>query len=149
MNKSAQKINICAHCIRLIYNLLNSLYTITDLSQRKKSMKKTTSLLLAAMVAGSLFATNAMADAKQGQKYYLKKLKDCKKDGIKDGGNFAAKHDRDSWAEKKESNELINAWKEICPSGASKIEKMKPEEVTDLYDFCWQYASDGDVPSCG
>ncbi|MDD2789879.1 MAG: cytochrome C [Sulfurimonas sp.] len=112
-------------------------------------MTKTTSLLLAAMVAGSLFATNAMADAKAGQKYYLKKLKACKKDGVTNGGNFAAKHDRDTWAEKKESGELLGAWKEICPSGESKIDKMKPEDITDLYDFCWQYASDGDVPSCG
>ncbi|MBA3027179.1 MAG: cytochrome C [Sulfurimonas sp.] len=112
-------------------------------------MKKTTSLLLAAMLAGSVFATGAMADAKQGQKYYLKKLKVCKKDGITNGGNFATKHDRDTWAEKKESGELLNAWKEICPSGESKFDKMKPDDITDLYDFCWQYASDGDVPSCG
>ncbi|DAB30009.1 MAG TPA: cytochrome C [Sulfurimonas sp. UBA12504] len=112
-------------------------------------MKKTTSLLLAATLAGSLFATNAMADAKAGQKYYLKKLKDSKKDGIANGGNFATKHDRDTWAEKKESGELLNAWKEICPSGEKKFDKMKEGDVTDLYDFCWQYASDGDVPSCG
>lgn len=107
------------------------------------------SLLLAAMVAGSVFATSATADAKAGQKYYLKKLKDCKKDGLKTGANFAAKNDRDTWAELKENGELTKAWKEVCPSGASKIDKMKPEDVVDLYDFCWQYASDGDVPSCG
>ena len=112
-------------------------------------MKKTTSLLLAAMVAGSLFATNAMADAKAGQKYYLKKLKVCEKDGLKTGGNFATKHDRDTWAEKKDGGELVDAWKEICPSGDAKFDKMKPADIQDLYDFCWQYASDGDVPSCG
>ncbi|MBU1657999.1 cytochrome C [bacterium] len=112
-------------------------------------MKKMTSLLLSAIVAGSVFTTAAMADAKSGQKYYLKKLKVCQKDGLKTGANFAAKNDRSTWAELKEGGELLNAWQEICPSGAKKIEKMKQKDIDDLYDFCWQYASDGDVPSCG
>ena len=112
-------------------------------------MKKTTSLLLAAMVAGSVFTTSAMADAKKGQKYYLKKLKVCKKDGLKTGANFAAKNDRETWATLKDDGELLDAWKEICPSGVKKIDKMKPKHIDNLYDFCWQYASDGDVPSCG
>jgi len=112
-------------------------------------MKKATSLLLAALVAASAFTTVASADAKKGQKYYLKKLKVCKKDGLKTGANFAAKNDRDTWATLKEDGELVDAWKELCPSGASKIGKMKQKDIDDLYDFCWQYASDGDVPSCG
>ncbi len=112
-------------------------------------MKKVTSLLLTALVASSVFTTTAMADAKKGQKYYLKKLKVCKKDGLKTGANFAASHDRDTWATFKEDGELLDAWKEICPSGEKKIDKMKQKDIDDLYDFCWQYASDGDVPSCG
>jgi len=120
------------------------------LSQIKEiKMKKTTSLLLAAMVAGSVFTTSAMADAKKGQKFYLKKLKVCKKDGLKNGAVFATKHDRKTWADLKESNGLTAEWKTICPSGAKKIDKMKDKDVTDLYDFVWKYASDGEVPSCG
>ena len=112
-------------------------------------MKKTTSLLLAVMVAGSVFTTNVMADAAKGQKYYLKKLKVCKKDGIKTGANFATKNDRYTWQTLKEDGALLDAWKEICPSGEAKIDKMKQKDIDDLYDFCWKYASDGEVPSCG
>jgi len=112
-------------------------------------MKKTTSLLLAAMVAGSVFTTSAMADAKHGQKFYLKKLKVCKKDGLKNGAVFAVKHDRKGWASIKASGKLQDEWKTICPHGVKKINKMKPKDVTNLYDFCWKYASDGEVPSCG
>jgi len=112
-------------------------------------MKKTTSLLLAAMVAGSVFTTSAMADAKHGQKYYLKKLKVCKKDGLKNGAVFATKHDRKGWASIKDSGKLQDEWKTICPHGEKKINKMKPKDVNNLYDFVWKYASDGEVPSCG
>jgi hypothetical protein len=121
------------------------------LSQKRQGnyMTKTTSLLLAAMVAGSVFTTSAMADAKKGQKFYLKKLKVCKKDGLKNGAVFAIKHDRKTWASLKESGKLVDEWKTICPSGVKKINKMKEKDVTNLYDFVWKYASDGEVPSCG
>ena len=112
-------------------------------------MKKTTSLLLAAMVAGSVFTTGAMADAKKGQKYYLKKLKVCKKDGLKNGAVFATKHSRKEWAAINESGKITDEWKSICPSGTKKINKMKPKHIKNLYDFVWKYASDGEVPSCG
>jgi len=112
-------------------------------------MKKTTSLLLAAMVAGSVFATAATADANRGQKFYLKKLKVCKKDGLKNGAVFAAKHDRNGWASLKEDGKLQNEWMTICPHGEKKIKKMKEKDIKNLYDFVWKYASDGEVPSCG
>jgi hypothetical protein len=111
-------------------------------------MKKS-SLLLAALIAGSVFTTSAMADAKKGQKFYLKKLKVCKKDGLKNGAVFAVKHDRAGWAKLKEEGKLLDEWKTICPSGEKKIEKMKDKDVTNLYDFVWKYASDGETPSCG
>lgn len=112
-------------------------------------MKKTTSLLLAAMVAGSVFTTSAMADAKHGQKFYLKKLKVCKKDGLKNGAVFAIKHDRKGWASLKDAGKLQAEWMKICPHGVKKIKKMKPKDINNLYDFVWKYASDGEVPSCG
>ena len=112
-------------------------------------MKKTTSLLLAALVAGSVFSTSAMADAKKGQKYYLKKLKACKKDGLKNGALFAVKHDRAGWEKVKADNTLKAEWSKICPHGEKKFNKMKEKDVTNLYDFVWKFASDGEVPSCG
>jgi len=30
-----------------------------------------------------------------------------------------------------------------------KLKKMKEKDITNLYDFVWKYASDGEVPSCG
>lgn len=119
------------------------------LSHKGKRMKKTTSLLLAAMVAGSVFTTSAMADAKKGQKFYLKKLKVCKDDGLKNGAVFATKHSRKEWADLKEAGKLTDEWKVICPSGVKKIDKMDADDNGDLYDFVWKYASDGEVPSCG
>jgi len=113
-------------------------------------MKKTTSLVLAAMVAGSVFATSSMADASRGKMVYMKKLKNvCKKDGLKNGSVFAIKHDRKGWATIKESEKLQEEWTTICPHGAKKIKKMRKKDVKNLYDFVWKYASDGEVPSCG
>lgn len=112
-------------------------------------MKKTTSLLLAAMVAGSVFTTSAMADAKKGQKFYLKKMKACKKDGLKTGHDFALRNNQAGWAALKADGKLIDEWVKNCPSGEKKIKKMKEKDIKNLYDFCHKYASDGEVPSCG
>ena len=106
-------------------------------------------IVLASIVMVALSATVASADAKKGQKYYLKKLKVCKKDGLKNGAVFATKHDRKTWASLKESGKLMDDWKTICPSGVKKLKKMREKDITNLYDFVWKYASDGDVPSCG
>ncbi len=110
-------------------------------------MKKNISLLLAMLVASSVFATAATADAKKGQKYYNKNLKECEKDGIKDGSVFTGRNDRDAWSEMKENDKIVDQWKELCPSGAKKFDKMKKKDIEDLADFCWQYASDGDFPT--
>jgi len=112
-------------------------------------MKKMTSLLLAAVVTGSIFATSATADASKGQRFYLKKLKICKKDGLKNGAVFAMKRDRKGWTSLKDAGKLQEEWMKICPHGVKKIKKMKPKDVKNLYDFVWKYASDGEVPSCG
>ena len=112
-------------------------------------MTKTTSLLLAAAVASSMFSTSLMADAKKGQKFYLKKLKACKKDGLKTGHSFALKNDRATWAQLKADGKLSEEWIKLCPHGEKKIKKMKAKHIENLYDFCHKYASDGDVPSCG
>ena len=105
--------------------------------------------VLAAIAIVAVSSTVVSADAKKGQKYYLKKLKVCKKDGLKNGAVFATKHDRKSWESMKKSHKLMHEWKSICPSGAKKFDKMREKDIINLYDFVWKYASDGDVPSCG
>jgi len=112
-------------------------------------MKTLLKTVLASVMILAVLTTAASADAKKGQKYYLKKLKVCKKDGLKNGAVFATKHDRKSWEALKSSGKLVDEWKTICPSGEKKIVKMKEKDVTNLYDFVWKYASDGEVPSCG
>ncbi len=112
-------------------------------------MRKTTSILLAAVVASSMFATSAMADAKKGQKFYLKKMKACKKDGLKTGHSFAIKNDQKTWASLKADGKLVDEWIKNCPHGEKKIKKMKQKNIDNLYDFCYKYAADGETPSCG
>jgi Spy/CpxP family protein refolding chaperone len=113
-------------------------------------MKKVTSLLMAAMVAGSVFTTSAMADASRGKMVYMKKLKNmCKKDGIKNGAVFAIKHDRKSWESLHESGKLLQEWNAICPHAEKKLKRMREKDVKNLYDFVWKYASDGETPTCG
>ena len=112
-------------------------------------MKTLFKTILTSLVLVALGATVASADAKAGQKYYLKKLKVCQKDGLKNGAVFATKHDRKTWESHKSGATLVNEWKNVCPSGAKKFEKMKEKDVANLYDFVWKYASDGEVPSCG
>ena len=121
----------------------------SSITKKGKKMTKTSSLLLAAFVAGSMFTTTVSADAKKGQKYYLKKLKVCKKDGLKNGALFATKHTRAEWSKFKADDALMTEWKALCPSGVKKFDKMKPKHINHLYDFVHKYASDGDVPSCG
>lgn len=110
---------------------------------------KVKKILTLILLSSLFFSTSAMADAKKGQKYYLKKLKVCKKDGLKNGAIFAIKHDRTTWEDLKESGKLMDEWKTICPSGDKKFDKMKEKDIKNLYDFVWKYASDGEVPSCG
>lgn len=117
--------------------------------KKGKKMTKISSLLLAALVASSMLSTTVSADAKKGQKYYLKKLKKCKKDGLKNGALFAVKHTRAEWEKLQADGALMTEWKALCPSGAKKFDKMKPKHITNFYDFVHKYASDGDIPSCG
>lgn len=112
-------------------------------------MKTLLKRVFTALILAALTHTVASADAKAGQKYYLKKLKVCQKDGLKNGAVFATKHDRKQWESLKGANNLVGEWKMLCPSGAKKFDKMKEKDVTNLYDFIWKYASDGEVPSCG
>ena len=112
-------------------------------------MNKLLKTVLASTLILAVSTTVASADAKKGQKYYLKKLKVCKKDGLKNGAVFATKHSRKEWANLQEGGTLVQEWKSICPSGTKKINKMKEKDVKNLYDFVWKFASDGEVPSCG
>ncbi len=113
-------------------------------------MKRFVSFMMAVFVGVALFTTAASADARHGQKFYLKKISGkCRKDGIKNGGMFAKIHTRDQWDRLKEKGKLQKEWSRICPHAAKKIKKMKKKDVKNLFDFVWKYAKDGEEPSCG
>lgn len=108
---------------------------------------KSTSFLLAAVVAVGMMSTTASADIKKGQKGYLKACKNCHGNGTKG----AAMHTQDEW-------------EDLFAAGGAKIikahvgTKAEPffngdgfkSQSQDLRDFLFEYASDsGNVPSCG
>jgi len=100
--------------------------------------------ILAGALLLSVVGTTASADARKGQKLFIKKFKsDCGFNGAK----FAAKHSQDEWEEIMNAGKFKDELIKICPS-------VKPEDVKDswiehIYDFSYEYANDsGNVPSC-
>lgn len=81
-------------------------------------------------------------DPAKGQKLYLKKLK--KRCGM-NGAKFAAQHTQDEWDEIVENGKFAEEVQKICPDVTGFDEKW----TSDIYGFCYEYASDsGNVPSC-
>lgn len=110
-------------------------------------MTKSTSLLLATVVAFGMMATTASADIKKGQKGYLKTCKNCHGNGTKG----AAMHTQAEWEEL-----FANGGESIIKKHAgTKAEPFFTGEgfkgmSQDLRDFLFEYGSDsGNVPSCG
>ena len=110
-------------------------------------MKKSTSVLLASVVALGMFASTANADIKKGQKAYLKQCKKCHGTGTKG----AAMKTQDEWATAfADDNAGFIAWHKGTKGekffGGKKFKKLAPH----FKDFLFQYGSDsGNVPSCG
>ncbi|MBD3810229.1 MAG: hypothetical protein IE884_06985 [Sulfuricurvum sp.] len=109
-------------------------------------MKKLLSILLIA----ALSATVALADAKAGQKTYLKTLK--AKFNM-NGTKFAAEHTVAEWEElfANDAQGFIKEYSERFPAAASVLSNpsMK-DKLQDIGDFAKEYGSDsGNVPSCG
>lgn len=109
-------------------------------------MKKLIMLLAAAAVAASM----AQADAKTGQKVYLKTLK--AKFGM-NGTKFAAEHTVGEWEElfADDAKGFIAEYGERFPAAVPMLTNpaMK-EKLQDVADFAKEYGSDsGNVPSCG
>jgi len=104
-------------------------------------MTKITKLALLALLGLAVFSTTASADAKKGQKLYMKKMKaSCGFSGAK----FAAKHTQDEWEKIQGAGQFAEEAAKIC-SGV----KVKDKYVPHIYDFAYEYASDsGNVPSC-
>lgn len=109
-------------------------------------MKKLMMLLAVAV----LTATMAQADAKTGQKVYLKTLK--AKFGM-NGTKFAAEHTVSEWEDlfADDAKGFIKEYGERFPAAAPVLTNpaMK-EKLQEVGDFAKEYGSDsGNVPSCG
>jgi len=109
-------------------------------------MKKFLLLLAAAAVAASL----AQADAKMGQKVYLKTLK--AKFGM-NGTKFAAEHTVAEWEDLFADNAkgFIKEYGERFPTAVPVLSNPDMQgKLQDIGDFAKEYGSDsGNVPSCG
>lgn len=110
-------------------------------------MTKSTSLLLATVVAFGMMATNASADIKKGQKTYLKSCKTCHGNGTKG----AAMHTQAEWEDLFANGGANIIKKHAGTKGETYFggEGFKGSSQ-DLRDFLFEYGSDsGNVPSCG
>lgn len=109
-------------------------------------MKKLLSILLIA----ALSATVVMADAKAGQKVYLKTLK--AKFNM-NGTKFAAEHTVAEWEElfANDAKGFIKEYGERFPSAVPVLTNPSmSDKLQDIGDFAKEYGSDsGNVPSCG
>ncbi|MFZ5375344.1 MAG: hypothetical protein ACOZBX_07365 [Campylobacterota bacterium] len=109
-------------------------------------MKKLIMLLAAAALAASM----AQADAKTGQKVYLKTLK--AKFGM-NGTKFAAEHTVAEWEElfADDAKGFIQEYGERFPSAVPVLTNpVMKDKLQDIGDFAKEYGSDsGNVPSCG
>lgn len=106
-------------------------------------MTKLLKIALAGTLLLGVAATTASADAKKGQKIFIKKFKSaCGFNGAK----FAAKHSQAEW-EAVGADGMKAKLMEYCP----KIDEatIKDKWMKDVYDFSYEYANDsGNVPSC-
>ncbi len=106
--------------------------------------------LIMLVVAAALTASMAQADAKTGQKVYLKTFK--AKFGM-NGTKFAAEHTVAEWEElfANDGAGFIKEYGERFPVAVPMLTNpaMK-EKLQDIGDFAKEYGSDsGNVPSCG
>jgi len=106
--------------------------------------------LLSLVLVAALSAAVAQADAKTGQKVYLKTLK--AKFGM-NGTKFAAEHTVAEWEDlfSDGAKGFIKEYGERFPTAAGVLNNpsMK-DQLQDVGDFAKEYGSDsGNVPSCG
>ena len=101
-------------------------------------------LVMFAVVFAMISTTSVVsADSNTGQKIFKKKFrKKCGFSGVK----FARHHTQGEWEELWESGKFKEEAKKICPR--LKIEDIKESWWEHVYDFSYEYASDGVIPKC-
>ncbi len=106
--------------------------------------------LLSILLIAALSASVASADAKAGQKIYLKTLK--AKFNM-NGTKFAAEHTVGEWEElfADGAKGFIKVYGERFPNAVPVLTNPSmSDKLQDIGDFAKEYGSDsGNVPSCG
>lgn len=106
--------------------------------------------MLASILALGVMSTSVFADAKSGQKAYLKMFK--AKFGM-DGTKFAAGHTVGEWEDlfANDGAGFIKEYSAKYPSAAPMLSSPDNKEaIKNVGDFAKEYGSDsGNVPSCG
>ncbi|MBV5321671.1 MAG: hypothetical protein JZU62_08295 [Sulfuricurvum sp.] len=106
--------------------------------------------LLSLILIAALSATVASADAKAGQKAYLKTLK--AKFNM-NGTKFAAEHTVAEWEElfANDAKGFIKEYGERFPASLPVLTNPSmSNQLQDIGDFAKEYGNDsGNVPSCG
>jgi hypothetical protein len=106
--------------------------------EKMKIYKRLSFLLSALMISSNLLASPA-----KGQEVLERVLKSGCSLSLSD---IAAKHTQQEWEELKESGKL----KSELMKFSKKMEKIKEDEISDVFDFLYEYAKDsGLLPSCG
>lgn len=106
-------------------------------------MKKAMLVMFAVIFAMISTTSVVSADSKTGQKIFKKKFrKKCGFSGVK----FARHHTQGEWEELWENGKFKEEAKKICPR--LKIEDIKESWWEHVYDFSYEYASDGVIPKC-
>ena len=85
-----------------------------------------------------------MADIQQGEAMYQKRLQPYCHFSV---AIVAMKHTQDEWEMIKGAGKFEAELIKICPSLRQVISQVPKEEINDLYDFFYEYASDsGNIP---
>lgn len=106
-------------------------------------MKKVMTTIALACLVTATMPTSVMASAKAGQKVFKKKFrKSCGFSGVK----FARMHTQAEWEKIYEEGRFKDEAQRICP----KLDESKIKESwwKHVYDFSYEYAKDGAIPSC-
>lgn len=106
-------------------------------------MKKYVAVFFLAMATMVATTSSVSADSDMGQKIFKKKFrKQCKFSGVK----FARNHTQGEWEDIWNNGEFPQEAKKICPK--LDLDDIKEEWWEDVYDFSYEYASDGHIPKC-
>ena len=106
-------------------------------------MKKAMVFVLIAALSMVSTTTVATADVKMGQKLFKKKCrKKCRFSGVK----FSRHHTQAEWEELWDDGKFQEEAKRICPR--LDLKKIKDSWWEHIYEFSYEYASDGVIPKC-